>query len=575
MTTPIQNKSTDVEDHEYYGQLIESYTRSILKSGLLLDEDLEALLSIFKFRNLPEQSKYRPSLSLFAGFISMLASSYIAKKYQLPLVVIPSLIFTLKAVTSEVKSVKRRKNNREIINKLIEVINKVHKLNISIIRYMKVRVDLGKTKEQEFQTLHNRSVAEFLDTLSRNDSLFQFLIDNLKSISMYSDALFDDCQSLEDLKPMTILQAENVNNIENCLALTQKRQDLHVLFASKLLSYIGIIFHTKTSNLGEKDLNSLINERLPNIVRNLQEHHEFVKRHFVSLRQSVRKKTEYKLQARRASRKQIATRLQDSLVYSVNNLSVILEKSQNVLDRIENGDEEIGNAIVDLKNHTFATYESLDILCKLYGILSNSTNDKQNDRKITNSVKADYILEEKFPTVNYDDSIEPLEEKFELYIGEENDAKECPTTNYDEEQSGAYLSLMLQELKQSLKQHQRFIDAKNKRGSEDDEEMDRIPVVKLKKSPPKFNLKALRDECEQGDIPELPHLVDIGEPVVPLELPMPPPPPLPSFSLNNLEEETGRVNARSMLDNIIALSSQRNAQEDVFGDSDVESNCSD
>ncbi|XP_018564557.1 uncharacterized protein LOC108905952 [Anoplophora glabripennis] len=578
LTATWKVNPTSLCDHEYYGPLIDSYIKSILKSGLLLDEDLEVLLSISKFRHFPERNAYRPSLSLLASIISALSAPFLATKLRMPLLVIPPFIASVYFTLIEYKREKRKQDNVGVVDRLLEVIIKLQKFTKNVIRYMKTRYDLGKTDKSSL-VLHGKNVGEFMNVfLQTNSNILTFLSNNLNTFTTYSPELQEDFKSLEHLNYSNIFESENFYDTEDCLSCTQKVYDINVLIFSKLISYIGILFNSTT--LREHSCSTLINETLHDIVKTLEHYHDTTKKQFLFLRHSSNKKSEIHLQSEMNKRKSISTKLEATLISSVNNLSVILEKSQIVLDKLENKTEKdlphIGNALVDLRNHTFATYESLDLLCRLYGILSNATVN-QTAEAANRTSKMNTISSETVPTVSYDDDSEPVDEKFELYIGAEEPIDEHPKPDY-EDHSSAYLSLMLQELKQSLKQHERFIEAKNKRGDEDEDEMEletRLSKAQ-KQSPPKFNLNQLRDNLEQDHALVRSEFVkeNTKSEVVP-NLPAPPPPPLPPFCLNDLEQETGQINARSMLENIKVLSSQRNTQEDVFGDSDEDSNCSD
>lgn len=567
-------------DHEYYGPLIDSYTKSILKSGLLLDEDLEALLSISKFRHFPERSGYKPSLSLLASIISALGSTFLAKKLKMPSLAVPPVIVSLYFIIFEYKNKKREQDDSKAVDKLLEAVTKIQKLTKNITRYMTTRYDLGK-KDKNSLLLHGRSVEEFMDAFLQNScDILEFLTDNLKSFTAYSTELKEDFMILEHLDYSSILAGGTLGDIQDCVTYTQKTYDINVLIFSKLLTYVGVLFNSQS--LRESSCRTLLNETLPEIQRTLQRHHDKTKRQFMCLRHSANKKTEIQLQSETGRRKHISSKLEATLISSVNNLSVILEKSQNILERLEGGtmenSTEIGSALVDLRNHTFATYESLDLLCKLYGILSNS-NIQLSDPLVNTTKKTDTTSSEAVPTVSYDDDTEPIEEKFELYIGVEESTDGRPVPEH-EDHSSAYLSLMLRELRQSLKQHERFIAAKNKRGDEDEEETEeeRRHVEKEQRlSPPKFNLKQLKVESDQKYTSEKQSVIDEKNKVevVPSLPAPPPPPPLPSFTLSELEQETGQINARSMLENIKVLSSQINVQEEVFGDSDEDIHRSD
>lgn len=533
-----------------------------------MDEDLEVLLSISKFRHFPERSGCKPSLSLLASIISALASPFLAKKLRMPLLAVLPVTVSLYFIITEYRNRKTKQDDGKIVDKLLEILIKIQKLTKNITRYMTTRCDLGK-KDKNPLALHGRNVEEFMDVFLRSScNMLQFLVGNLKHFTIYCSELEEDFIIMEHLNCSNILSGGNLGNIEDCLTYTQKIYDINVLLFSKLLTYIGILLNSQV--LREDNCRVLLNETLPKIQIILQQHHDKTKKLFLTLRHSANRKTEIQLQSEVGKRKQISSKLEATLISSVNNLSIIMEKSQNILDTLESGNEknskEISRALVDLKNHTFATYESLDLLCRLYGILSNSNipPPQQAARKAT---KINTTSCETTPTVNYDDHTEPIDEKFELYIGVEESTNEAPVTQY-EDHSNAYLGLMLQELRQSLKQHERFIAAKNKRGDEDEAEIETQQghsEKEKRQSPPKFNLNQLRNE---PDVEKQDATDETAKTEVVPNLPAPPPPPLPSFRLDSLEEETGQVNARSMLENIRVLSGQRNVQEEVFGDSD-------
>ncbi|KAJ8920300.1 hypothetical protein NQ315_011961 [Exocentrus adspersus] len=552
---------TSLTSDEYYGPLIDSYTKSILKSGLLLDEDLEALLSISQFRTFSEKTSYKPSLSLLASIIALFSSSLLAKKLNTPLLAAPALVATASLALLEFKNQRNKQENKEVVDRLLGILSKIQKLNVNVMRYMKTRRDVEKTKnESPLPFYYNKNVEEFMQAFSKNSShVIEFLVHNLRSLSVYSAELQEDFKMLQELEFCDIFSDTDLGDTEKCLSFIQKTHDVNVLLFSKLLSYLGVVLNSK--NMRESDMKTIINQTLPKTVKTLQHYSSVTKKHFVAFRQSAKSKSEMKQQSEGSKRKNISNKLEATLISSVNNLSLILEKSQCVLERLETSENdtnlpEIGNAILDLRNHTFATYESLDLLCRLYGILSNSNLNQPPGNKIENRPKTS-PTSETLPKICYDDDTLPIEENFELYI-DKDEFEEIQQPSKHEEESNAYLSLMLQELKQSLKQHERFIAAKNKRGSVEEEEI-RLERKKCKgESPPRFNLKALEDHLEEG----VSRRVD---------MPAPPPPPLPAFNLGDLERESGQANARSMLENIRTLSSQRDVREEVFGNSDEDS----
>ncbi|KAJ8964614.1 hypothetical protein NQ317_013379 [Molorchus minor] len=387
----IPRKRSSLSDNCYLIQYQDSNIRRILESGLLLDEDLEVLLGVSESNSYQKTNNYRPSLFIFSSMLSIIGVSVLVKKYHIPVLIVPSVIFAVTSAAFELLRFRKIKNKKEIVGKLIEAISRTHKMNHNIKRYIKIRTELGNNSFW----LENRKLKEFFDFLLQNEyELLKILTSVLERITVFNRELLDDFKCLLLLNPLENIQTNGQNIVDDWLLIIQRVQDIHVLFTSKFLSYIGIACSSNCSF--EDDLNLLLDKTLPDIVKYLHIHNYLIKKQFMILRQPILKNSEYSLQSRRKPwNKRIVPKLRDTLICSVNNLSVIFEKSQNILDALENADDievnQFSDAIIDLRNHTFATYESLDLLCKLQGIVANSNSSNPARNKPPSLLRTDNL----------------------------------------------------------------------------------------------------------------------------------------------------------------------------------------
>lgn len=553
----VPGKPEDIHRHHYYGPLINHYAKSILKSRMLLDEDLEVFLKEYNSSDYPEEVRYKPPCSTTASVASLLFSVHLSKKFGSLLLFVPSLIITAKLVFTEVQLQKKRSRDKKIIHEIIEAIRENRALNANIFRYIKVRTDLDSNSDKEFFTAFNKNTEEFMTTFTKAEFNFaKTTIDILSRISAFSEELTEDYNCLKHLDVETSVNPCSVRNIYDCKNITKTIGDIHIYMTSKLLGYLGIILCSPVSKLDKENFELFLNVRLPHILSVLRNHTQFVKNQFSSLQNSVVKILDYKY-SRSSETKNVSNKLRTTLINSINNLQVILEKSQGILQKLDNDETRnnvaIDKALLDVKDHTLATYESLDLLCRLYGILANAPIVANRNTTLPDLSRRSDVSKTK--VVSCDDEIEAKEEKYEFYLDKDDEDDICvrPERSY-EDPSKAYLSLMLRELKQSLKKHERFIEAKKRRGSAAENEHE----VEASENIPSFNLRKLDVSTMAANVQE-----DSN----------PQPPPLPNFNLATefSRSEFQTFNNKALLDDVVALSRQRNQEEVIFGDSDTES----
>ncbi|XP_060528549.1 uncharacterized protein LOC132703355 [Cylas formicarius] len=542
-----------------YGPLLSGHVKTILESGLLLDEDYEVLLKSFNFETFSVEP-YKPPMGLIVCGATTAASIVLAKRIKLTLLPIAPLAATAAYLYLEIRSICRRNEQRAAVKRLINSFIKLHKLINGIIAYQKTRNEIATKKTKIF---YGKNVEKFSAHFAeRFMDLLYYLLSELQFLSSFSESLCEDFQELRELDISRLLDTDNLVN--ESLPLSMKVKDLYCLLMSKFLNYLGVNLCKNLVDICTKEVDCLLSSTLPKLTTMLVETYSAINIEFKSLRCSINEKLSFK--TRTPFKKHISGKLQQTLAGSLNKLSIIFEQARMVLEKVDNlNDEEnlsmLQDAIAELRDHALATYESLDILCKLYGILSKSESNATNRVEIT---KENSDPTANVPWFNFDDETVALEENYELYVGKDD-------INHEEElgicddKPGAYLGLMLRELGQCLKQHERFVAARNKRGIKDGEE-EQLQYQKIEKPTPKFDLMVVPAVNSDNQII-----------VPPTLLPPPPPPVAPPLPLNVVHEynDGASGSTHSLLTSLKSLTRQLQTKEEVFGDRGVENSSSD
>ncbi|XP_028139406.2 uncharacterized protein LOC114333637 [Diabrotica virgifera virgifera] len=547
----------------YHKALLATSASTILQSGLLLDEDLQILINFYKHDPSITFPVYTPSLFFRIGLASFVGSLVLANRFTKWLV-LPSTMMATVATVVEVKQSRKITNRKEIVENVVNISKKINTLNSSIKKYLKTRIDIKDKSQNEFFQGYNIQTHEFLKNMRDDEKMFVVTImNNLEILTNYSDNLKDDFNLFKDFKPLDKVQLEN---IEDGLKFIIQVQDLHIWIISKLLSYISTVSLGPNNKLDAAAVNTLFDVTLDSLLRFLKNHYEVTRKSFASLRSSVH--TLQQIRTAKNDKPIISNKLQNTLMSALDNISIIYEKSQTILTRLEvsesESSEHLDTALLDLRNHTYAAYESVDLLCRLYGILTSQKIPAEEAKVIqVNSNTA------KLPTINYDDDVNVVEENYELYLDKDYEESVEESRSHKDE-SSAYLGLMLAELQQSLKKHERFIEAKKKRGSVD------LKEIVEKEEVPCFNLDELKCDVKNEDNKEVDNganaavasLSVVEQPISPVP-PPPPPPMIPKvFQLDDVLP--AEPHSRSMFEGIKMLSSQLARDEEVFGESGEE-----
>ncbi|XP_057659174.1 uncharacterized protein LOC130895712 [Diorhabda carinulata] len=548
----------------YYEVLADSYVNTILESGLLLDEDLQILFNYYKPNNPLTFPKYKPSSALKLSLTFLLGNLLLIKKLHKAFL-LPPIIATGISTYFEIKKYKRRGFQQLLLQDMVDNFKNINNLNNFIKKYIKTRIDVENKSQNNLFSGYTKQIDIFLkNTLSNEKLYFDKMIKTIGMIVNFSENLVDDFNLFKYFQPLNDLN--RFDNLQDGLDFLNKIKDIHVWLTSKLFSYLSIMFLCPTDQLTDKVYERII-DKLNSLLNFLKQHYNITKKEFYTLRNIDAKINELKSIK---PKRYISNNLHKTLLSAIDNISVISEKYHTIITEIETTDdppsETLQTALIDLRNHTFAAYESLDLLCRLYGILITQSTSENNEIPKVEQHSRDFI------NVNYhhDDVTYVPEENFELYLEKDYDNAADEPSSYQKDNTEAYLSLMLQELKQSLGKHERFIEARKRRGSID------VNVVaeKIETVIPSFNLSALKS-VKTIDVDESDQINDVTlktnssvSPPPPLPPPPPPPPPrlpITSFNVQDLSMETPQP--KSMFDGIKTLSSQLKMKEEIYEES--------
>lgn len=468
-------RTLDLTKDEYYGPILYSCIETILSSGELLEDDFQAILSIYRTDNFCITKKTHIPYSLIASSSSLIPALVVAKKCGSAIYVVPSIFLTAGFGCYSFFERKRRRNHELVIESLIQILKDIQELNKRINKYLIERRTHSNKYLREFFQPFTNTVVEFVKALSKKQfDLHHLIISNIFSFSEFCDPLKDDCKLLKDYQPSTLTELLQ-GGLDNYLKYTNDVINVQQLLNSKMLSYFAIICCCDESMIDKRTLRSFLNYRIPFVVKLLHDYHNYILEMFHSLRRTVIRFSENKLEKRTITKERISGKLRHALDTSVNNLCFVLEKLYNIMDIIERSDgttdpKKIDQGLIDLRSHTAATYEALDILCKLYGILSEPKKIHEIQPKSANEENTEpqkphrlQFLDEKDPRDLIEDK-----EKYELYL--KATEKLDDYSPIYEEASDTYLRLMIKELKQNLYQHEFYVSARERWRDESDEE---------------------------------------------------------------------------------------------------------
>ncbi|CAH1991406.1 unnamed protein product [Acanthoscelides obtectus] len=435
-------------------------------------------------------------------------------------------------------------------------------------------------KNQTFtDMLPGRKLRDFVDTFHENQGTYiKALLKHIQTISFFCDEISEDYAQIEDLD---LSKQTADNDLQYYLYVN----NLQILLHSKVLSYVGVTLGSKYTKLSKDTVEVFLNKRIPRIIELILRNYNETKKAFDRLKRSAMYYAEYK-ERPRSENKYLHSKLKSALTDAVNNISILLDKSQIILDRLGDGAiNALEDSMKDLRAHSLATHESIDLLCRLHGIVTNA--QPASDAEPPKHLTVNKTYEERIcGNIRYDDIVQPEEGRYMIYVDKDPEEEISRTARNDvDETVGAFCRLTLEELRRSLMQNGTFMEARKRRFSNESSEEFNAD------SPPKPELSP-RFDLETTDVHEEPEAksssvnnedVYSGKPPVPLPRSamkatryldqffmkdMPPPPPMPTFNLGRGYEEHGGYGNKSMLEEIMTLSKQRDVKEEVFVVSD-------
>lgn len=394
--------STMQSPNDYFGPLLAQHVRTVLESGLLLDEDYEVLLNVSNFKIHATKTAVVP-YGLIASSLATISSIYVGWKYSQPMVILPSLSATFVCVFLWRKAMLKRKRHINIVSCIVNSFTKLRKLNNSIIRYLKLRKEC---KEKETLLAYNENIKEFVKYIVNvYAEFFELCLNEMNFLVSLTEELTEDHETVKEVELKSVLMiSDEITDATHELLIT-RIQDVYTFFTSKYLNYLGITLSKNVRRINIGDLGILLDKKLPSINALLEELYVSVQKEFSNLRYCTSKKLEIDMKNTNSLSRQVSGKLQQTLIGAVNNLSIIMEKSRAVLGKVEEEMEDgkdvkrLESALGDLRDHAFATYESLEVLCKLYGILSGAKKSP-NEKKFVVCNKqfvAYYVYLKKFP----------------------------------------------------------------------------------------------------------------------------------------------------------------------------------
>lgn len=533
---------------DQYGALLVQHLKSILESGLLLDADYEVLLQRCNFQVRSYHPRRHP-WEILAGGVAALVSW----KCRQPIIALSALAATIASICLLRRNATRLKRRREIIEYVLKSFLKGRKLNAGVVRYLKLR------KNDNFGA-HIQKFLKYFVELSKKH--FGLMLTNIDQLVCAQQELQQDFVELQQLDLHSLLTSDELRE-DNHLIFAERVNDIATLLTSKYLNYLGLNLCQYLSDSNPSAFERLLDQQLPTVRQQCEQLHIVVQKEFNNLRYNTAQKLEITAVASSYFGRHLSGKLQQTVMGAINNLSLIMEKSRTVLSKVQEIDDlndvkKLETTLSELRSNALVTYESLDVLCRLCESLSQT-----KPQQVTVPVASDNIVAKgSLDTVHYDDDSEVVEEDFELFIPADHEVEPVTMAGEREDQSSAYLGLMLRELQQSLQQHERFAAARRKRVGPINEVRYQ---VEEERELPKFDLNQLSTKRTSKAIP-IPAPRQLAPSKIVEKMPPPPPPAPPPPFIPPEPAEDDKGTPKTLFENIKTLSSQLKGQEEVFGD---------
>ncbi|KAJ3639635.1 hypothetical protein Zmor_002980 [Zophobas morio] len=499
----------------------------LLRSGLLLDEDVECILMQYT----PDDDYYTNSgisvTQKVLGVISLASATFMAhQKFAISYltVVASPVIFISLQYLGEVFYRKKQKGDLETLTKMLR---NTFKMNRGVVEFYKKRNITGAVIEgvtnpytQPFQHLIKAVFEEEVEFITN----FRELVPKFGEYVPYLRA---DYAVLEQIE-LDQFAPHNIASIDDCVLYLQKLCDIYVLVVSNILTCLaitacpdaGIKYGYKTDQL----LDTIVPKMKTMIIKcynNVEKKFNDIKFYYVA-----RKQAQEILESPRSAP---ASRLSLATYDLMSKVSELIEKSRLIYDKMKqdggvNDESELKTMSVYIENlhkETLDYCQSLHLLQKLFEFEINKSK-LPNVPALESSSKSTMSPTSGEATV-VDASLNSTEptddEEYELFIPVHEILPETSSFDSNEEQElRKYAAVVGQELKQTLKTHSRFVAARKKRGITDEEPEKAETVTSIKVEAQVHEVPTCGDSSAIiSDVPPPPLL----------SVPPPPPPPLP------------------------------------------------
>ncbi|KAJ3623233.1 hypothetical protein MTP99_019471 [Tenebrio molitor] len=546
--------------------LLDHHIQCIIRSGLLLDDDLAYVRVCYDSRFYYCNDKRFPFYQKWAGAISLISSLLIIqKKYPIsyiPLCAAPVIIVGVKHLIESLCHRKRR-NNMEM---LIQSISDNTKLNRMIYEYFQYRKDASESTATIINPYTQR-IEDFIHNIFLQEI---YVFENFKMCMSLLDAYVPDLKDrynyLED-EFFEHLRVFDVKNMNDCVIYMQKLRNIYILITSHCLTCLAVTLCPDKWNEYKYNVDEILDIIVTKMKDISRDCYIKTKKMFDDVKYYNLSRTEFKMDCK-LPKPDTDSKLYASVSRTMMHISEILEKSQVILTKLQKGGmqpaekEQLIDCIGALCREVYNFHESLDVLHKLYEIKTHRSKPvAQIEQELRNDTSL--VLEsacdnkEVNPNANEPNSDD---EEYETYVAASDvpPAATSSTTHYEEEQERRRLaSLLSQELKHKLKTDSRFVAARKKRGITDEK-----PEIEIEKGT--IDEEPQASQTENGFTNNEPGTSGIEKPKI-LASP-PPPPPLPPVNLGPHGDGVELPPRNSFLEAILkAASKDRNTVEEVFG----------
>ncbi|KAJ3623232.1 hypothetical protein MTP99_019470 [Tenebrio molitor] len=442
--------------------LLDHHIQCIIRSGLLLDDDLAYVRVCYDSRFYYCNDKRFPFYQQWAGAISLTSSLLIVQKKcpisYIPLCAAPVIIVGVKHLVESLCRRKRRKN----MEMLIESISDNTKLNRMIYKYFQYRKDASEITATQINP-YTKRIEDFIHNIFLQEI---YVFENFKMCMSLLDAYVPDLKDryiyLED-EFFEHLRVFDVKNINDCVIYMQKLENIYMLITSHCLTCLAVTLCPDKWN----EYNYNVDEILDIIVIKMKDISRDcyikTKKMFDDVKYYKLSRTELKTECKLPlPRPDTDSKLNVSVAKTIMHTSEILKNCQVILTKLQKGDmqpaekEQLIDCIGVLCREVYNFHESLDGLHELYEIKTHRSKPLvQVEQELRNdtSLVLESACDKKVVNPNAN---EPniKDEEYERYVA----ASEVPptatssTTHYEEEQEKRRLAFLLsQELKQKLK----------------------------------------------------------------------------------------------------------------------------